>query len=147
MGINLFIHRNNGDCEKCDSIFAKYGGFHRGLRDWFKYVQSMHIDAHIYEAGRGRMTQESYKKTGRSRAGWGESAHNFNAAIDIFRQIGHSADFSKKWFNEVVGKNIEDHNRHSDFKLKWYGEKGSSFFELPHVEVSDWKLLNLRLVE
>lgn len=143
----MLKHVNNGDCSKCDSLFDKFPNFHHGLRQWFKSVQLTHKDAHISEAGRGKRDQESYKKTGRSLAAWGQSAHNYNAAIDIFRQTQQGTEYDRTWFRDVIASAVGWHNATSDFKLNWYGAKGSSFYELPHVEIANWKLMGLQLVE
>lgn len=143
-------HLNNGDCGKCDDIFNRYPGFHPGLRAWFKQVQKEDPTAHISAAGRGKVEQEAFFEKGASRAHYGQSAHNYNAAIDIFRLIHTGADWSPPWFRSSIQPRVEKHNAQIDtlvFKITWYGMPGSKFFELPHVEVSGWKNLNLKLVE
>jgi hypothetical protein len=136
-------HENNGKCQRCHSIFEKYPGFHKGLREWFEALQLIHPEAHISCAGRGRDEQEAALIRGASKAPFGKSAHNFNAAIDIFEQVGDLANiYEINWFNSVIGVAIKKAPW-----LKWYGEKGSEFYELPHIELSDWKNLNLNPVE
>ena len=129
-------HENTGNCLKCEEILTEYPGFYAPLKEWFKSLQRQHPDAHVSDAGRGRDEQERYKQRGASRASFGQSSHNYNCAIDIFQLAEvdgkHRAMWPKKWFQTVVGNNLT-----SD--LKWYGSPGSSFYELPHVEVKDWK--------
>lgn len=129
-------HINNGNCPKCEEIFARYKGFHIGLKDWFKKLQAAHPEAHISCAGRGEQDQEEVFRRGASKAHWTKSAHNWNAAIDLFEMGGASTTnlYERKWFDAVVAPAIT-----KDFK--WYGAPGASFFELPHVEVSDWRAL------
>ena len=140
-------HINNGNCQKCDEILNRYQGFDAGLRAWFKALQKLHSDAHISDAGRGKKDQEKYKNSGNSRANYGQSAHNYNAAIDIFRQTLQGLSYDTNWFKEVVGEAIDAHNNSSSFKLEWYGAPNAKFKELPHVQLANWKNLNLKLVE
>lgn len=140
-------HLNDGKCEKCLLIFDRYPGFHQGLKNWFIQIQASNPEAHISGAGRGKLEQEEYfvKKT--SNAHYGQSAHNFNAAVDIFRLHQNGAEWPKTWFTDIVKPAIEAHNAAASFKIKWYGMPGSAFYELPHCEVDGWKTMGLNLVE
>lgn len=150
-------HINNGRCPKCEQLFNLYPGFHHDLRQWFFSLQATHPDAHISCAGRGRVLQDLYFKQGTSRARYGQSAHNYNVALDIFRQTLNGAEYGPTWFKAVVGQAVEDHNTKQKqnlgapggFALKWYGDPDSKFYELPHVEVDGWRanIQTLRLVE
>jgi hypothetical protein len=138
-------HKNNGRCEHCAKIFDRYPGFHSGLRRWFEEFQAQHSEAHISCAGRGQLDQEAQVVRGTSRAHFGKSSHNWNAAIDIFELQGNIANiYERDWFDRVVAPEIPQW-------LTWYGRKGSPFFELPHVEVKAWRALaqdgELKLVE
>jgi hypothetical protein len=139
-------HENDGNCQKCEQIFTRYPGFHAGLRKWFKDLQAKVPTAHISCAGRGQQDQEECVRRGASRAHWSKSAHNWNAAIDIFEMGGKSTTdlYERAWYNEHVAKSIPD-------DLEWYGAPGASFPELPHVQLRGWKLLanagKLKLVE
>jgi hypothetical protein len=140
-------HLNNGNCQKCEEIFNRYPGFNIELKEWFKAIQAVNKDAHISQAGRGKEEQELYFKKGSSKAKYGQSSHNYNAAIDLFQLTITGAEWKKPWFEKVVEPAIVASNG----KFKWYGLKGSPFFELPHVEVSNWKELlkdgKIKLVE
>lgn len=143
-------HVNNGSCPKCEEIFNKYPGFHSGLKQWFKEIQTKNPEAHISAAGRGKAEQEEYFQKGTSKAHYGQSSHNFNAAIDIFKLHLTGIEWPKDWFTSVVEKALDTHNNNpeSQFKIKWYGKKGSPFFELPHCEIDGWKnITELKLVE
>lgn len=137
-------HQNNGKCLKCAEIFDKFPGFNQNVRGWFTMFQAKHVEAHISCAGRGAADQEAAKLAGKSRAEFGKSAHNWNAAIDLFVLLPQTDLYSKKWFNEVVAPEIP-------YFLNWYGTPGSSFFELPHIELRDWHGMkiagDLKLVE
>ncbi len=137
-------HVNNGKCPKCEFVFDRYPGFYGKLRVWFFCLQRAFPEAHVSCAGRGKAEQEAAKARGASRAGYGSSAHNYNAAIDIFEQSGDGKDiYEKEWFDRVVAPWV----RKAEW-LKWYGEKGSPFFELPHIEVRDWRTLaNAKLIK
>lgn len=142
-------HINNGACPKCAELFDKFKGFHAGLREWFEEIQAKHPEAHISCAGRGRADQELFFKQGSSKAKFGQSAHNFNAALDIFKLHMNGAEWPREWFKSVVAPAVKAHNENPDsvFKLNWYGEPGAKFYELPHVEIKDWPTLTLSRVE
>lgn len=138
-------HINNGKCARCAQIFDRYEGFHSGLRRWFEDFQSEHPEAHISCAGRGQQEQEADVLRKASRAHFGQSAHNFNAAIDVFELQGDIANiYEASWFTKILAPEIPSW-------LNWYGKPRSAFFELPHVEVRIWKDLvqngDLKLVE
>lgn len=137
-------HLNTGSCQKCVEIFDRFPGFHLELRAWFIALQAVNKDAHISCAGRGRAEQEDCFTRGASKAHYGQSSHNYNAAIDIFRltQAG-GASWDKPWFEVVIGPAVHA----ATIQLKWYGEPGATFYELPHVEIAAWRSLGLVLVE
>jgi hypothetical protein len=112
----------------------KYPGLHETLQIWFEEIQTKFPAAHVSCAGRGKIDQEVafYRKA--SRAHFGESAHNFNCALDLFRLKDRAPLWEAEWFANVVGKNLEP-------TLKWYGASNAPFHELPHVEVSNWRQL------
>lgn len=128
------MHTNEGDCKKCLEIFDRYPHFNEELKVWFLAIQLENPDAHISCAGRGRIDQEVAFKRGASRAHYGQSAHNYNCAIDIFQLKDKSAVWEVNWFRKVVAENLYPH-------LKWYGTPGAIYNELPHVEISDWPML------
>lgn len=143
-------HINNANCPKCEQIFNKYPGFHEGLKSWFKAIQKNNPEAHISCAGRGKADQEQFFKQGSSKAHYGQSAHSWNLALDIFKLSGNGAEWPKDWFSLVIGSAVDKQN--SDplavFKIEWYGKPGSPFFELPHCQVAGWQNLSMKkLVE
>lgn len=147
-------HLNNGNCDKCDSIFDTYPDFHAGLRAWFKAFQKQSPDAHISEAGRGPAKQEEAFKAGTSKAHYGESSHNYNAAFDVFRlTVQNGASWDPTWFRNIYQSAVIAHNTNTqtDFKINWYGSPMAKFKELPHSEVDNYKELikqgTLHLVE
>lgn len=121
-----------GRCSKCEEIFNKYEGFHVELKEWFVQRYTLLGTCHISEAGRGEFDQEKHYKAKRSRAHYGQSAHNYNMAIDIF-------------FIDREGKLSYDENRYKllvrDLPpfINWYGAPRSPFYELPHFEIRGWK--------
>lgn len=138
-------HLNNGQCPKCQEIFERYPGFHGELRTWFEYLQYRFNDAHISCAGRGKDEQEMWFKKKTSKAKWTQSAHNYNAAIDIFQLSNDTARWDRDWFYFTVGEGLKWVTAPMNFT--WYGKSGSPYYELPHVEVTGWRKLNLKLVE
>lgn len=137
-------HLNNGKCPHCAEIFDKYPGFHPGIRAWFEALQKKQPMAHISCAGRGQTDQELFFRQGTSKAHYGQSAHNFNAAVDIFRLTLTGADYNRDFFRDVVGGAVTTHNANpNNFILTWFGFPHSPYFELPHVELANWKELSL----
>lgn len=142
-------HSNSGKCPKCSEILNKYKGFNVDLGLWFIELQSRIPEAHISCAGRGKTEQELFLKQGTSRAKYGQSAHNYNAALDFFRltQAG-GASFDSIWYKTVLGPQILPHQW-----IRWYGviEGKDDYYELPHIELRNWRKLvkngALRLVE
>jgi len=57
--------------------------------------------------------------------------------------------YTKKWFDEVVGVAVNQLNavRHTTFKLLWYGRPDAPYYEMPHVEVLNWRRKGFKLVE
>lgn len=132
-------HENNGSCFKCKEIFDKYPGTAKSdeLERWFFCVQFAVPEAHISEAGRNKADQLAAHKRKASKALWRQSAHNFKAAVDIFRNNKGRTEYSEEWFNENIKPHINE-------DLDWYGLKVNgkavhSFYELPHVQLKGWK--------
>lgn len=105
------------------------------------------LSAHISQAGRGRIEQEALFLQGRSRAHWGESAHNYNMAIDVFRLMPGGGLYDVPWFREVIYPYVLNSNSSEDVQILWYGRRGAPYFELPHFEIEGWKMLGLARVE
>lgn len=145
MGIARIRHEDNGKCPKCQQILDRYPGFYEPMRDWFEGFQSKHPEAHISCAGRGYEDQETLFQGRRSNAHYGESAHNWNAALDIWENQGdRTIIYESLWFLDVLRPNLPAW-------IDWYGRVGAPFHEMPHVEPKNWKRLRdsglLALVE
>lgn len=131
----MSLHQNTGRCEYCQKVFDRYPGFHPGLRSWFEALQTATPDAHISCAGRGQMDQEAAFHKLASHAHYLHSSHNFNAAIDIFREAQTVEEmYSRIWFMTFVNPALVAN-------FEWYGAPGAKFPELPHVEVRGWQTL------
>lgn len=114
-------------------IMNRYGGTYQPLRRWFEEFQSRHPEAHVSCAARGEVEQEMLFLKKATRAHFGQSAHNYAAALDLFELSGNDSDiYERRWFEEVLGPAVPEW-------ITWYGRPGSSFFELPHIEVRAWK--------
>ena len=130
-------------CPGCLAKFNAYPNFYLPLQQWFFSIQSKYPDFHIAEAGRGKIEQELYYARGVSNAQYGQSAHNWNCAIDTFFQDnGHySVDASR----------YKDIFQSLDSSVKWYGTPDAVFKETPHFEWASWRDLRddgtLKLVE
>lgn len=138
-------HKNDGQCMHCLTIIQRYPGFHLELFKWFQALQQKHPEAHISCAGRGRQDQEECFHRGASRARYGQSAHNYNAALDLFKNQGNDI-FDRSWFELVIAPAVK-----AAPEIEWYGRPGSPFPELPHVQIKAWRALadnqQLNLVE
>lgn len=130
-------HLNNGACPKCKEIMDRFPNMNQKLRQWFVDFQKQNPEAHTSCAGRGFQDQTNAKASGASRAKFGESAHNYNCALDLFVQLPKTDIYDKKWFQEKIAGKIP-------YFLKWYGEPGSAFYELPHIEVREWRGLRVQ---
>jgi hypothetical protein len=138
-------HENNGACQRCRLIIARYPGLHADLLDWFTEFQRSHPEAHVSCAGRGEQDQDSLFVRLASKARWKQSAHNWNAALDLFCMIpGIPNIYFNSWFTNTLEPALPSF-------LNWYGRPGAPFYELPHVEIRDWNSLAqqglLKLVE
>ena len=130
-------HINNGNCSHCLEIMETYAGFHEGLWMWFQEFQSTTPEAHISCAGRGKVEQESDFSKGVSKAHYGESAHNHNAAIDIFRLLLTGADWDRIWFETVMAPSAKNAG------FEWGGDWRGSLGDYPHIEAPEWESLPL----
>jgi len=124
------MHINNGNCFQCDLISKKYPHFSVDLLNWFKLIQARIPEFHISEAGRGKIEQNLYFARRASLAKYGESAHNYNAAMDTFFLIDGEYNLDKENYDLLVPE-IPNY-------IEWYGKPGSHFFELPHFEIKNW---------
>lgn len=138
-------HLNSGACPHCDLIIKRYPGFYQPLWDWFKKFQADHPEAHTSCAGRGFLDQEAAVIKKVSRAHYGESAHNYNCAIDLFELSGDTANiYERAWYERILEPELPGW-------VCWYGRVGAPYYELPHCEAGSWKTLvkagALKLVE
>lgn len=124
-------HTNSGNCFSCAQLFLKYPGFHQPLKDWFELLQSKHPEAHISCAGRGAEDQNALLFRGATKAHFGQSAHNWNAAIDLFQLKDGTYNLDKDWFEAVIVPALT-----SD--LCWYGRPDAPYPERPHIEIASW---------
>lgn len=138
-------HINNGNCPGCLFRFNRYPDFHKGLQQWFFETQRYMPEFHVAEAGRGRVTQEMYFNRKASNAHYGESAHNYNCAIDTFFQIHGEYKLDDYLYSHVVVRLPLNKS------IIWYGATDAVFKESPHFEVGNWKELRdqgiVKLVE
>lgn len=131
-----------------------YLGFYQPLKDWFLKTQAKVKDCHISQAGRGKADQEADFTAGKSKAHYGQSSHNYNAAVDIFQLTADGkAAWPELWFRDKIGTAVYSNNCDPEKKINinWYGKSGAKFRELPHCEVDNWTFLvrseELKLVE
>lgn len=129
-------HVNNGNCSKCKQIMNTFPGLDPRLVQWFEAFQKLHPDGHISFAGRGKADQEAAFNSGHSKAHFGQSAHNYNMAIDLFRITpAAGASWDAVWFRNVVGPCVA-----LNHELYWGGHF-KDIVDLPHVEIKNWEEL------
>lgn len=137
-------HQNKNDCEACLDILTKYPKLYPILKSWFITMRAKYNMLHCSEAGRGIKRQTLMHAEKKSRATYGASAHNWNAAIDTFIMIKGKDLYDKQWYMNYFYPEVPDW-------ANWYGTPGSRFWEIPHIEVREWKRLaangELALVE
>lgn len=137
-------HQNSGVCPRCQEIFDVFPNFNQSLRDWFLSFQLAHPEFHISCAGRGRVDQEALFARGASLAHYGQSAHNWNCAIDTFIELAGLDLYDLDHYQNVLAPEVADF-------LNWYGTPHHPFYELPHIELQNWTELKaeeqLELVE
>lgn len=126
-------HDSSGACPHCLEIINKYPGFDEDLLHWFQSVQKKFTNFHVAEAGRGREVQEDDFDRKASKAHYGESAHNYNCALDTFFMIDGAYSLDEGQFKRIA-VNLPSF-------IEWYGAPGASFPERPHFEKVGWKEL------
>lgn len=131
--MNTVKHLNSGSCDKCYDILNKYGEPPERIKEFFEDVVSRHKDAHIAFAGRGMNDQELFFQQGTSKAHWGESPHNYNLAIDLFRLTFNRAEWLHTWYEQIWEESKEE------FKDFAWGGDWNKFKDFPHYELKDWK--------
>jgi hypothetical protein len=127
-------HVNEAPCAACTQILARYPGINNTIAFWFTNLQYQHPDVHCSCAGRGEQDQEDCFLKGSSRAHWLYSAHNYNAALDLFQLKNGVYSLNAAWFKEVIAPALIE-------SLEWYGSPKAEYYELPHVQLRDWKKL------
>ncbi len=136
-------HVNNGKCPGCLAIIDKYPGFFLPLRNWFVTMQEKHPNFHVANAGRGKADQEVFFARGASNAHWGQSAHNFNCALDTFFEVNGNYSLDSSLYASVV--------QNLDPDVCWYGAPDAVYKERPHFEWKSWRTLRdagaIKLVE
>lgn len=125
-------HENTGVCKSCVKLINRYPNFHPDLAKWFWDLQTKNPEVHTSCAGRGYLEQEAAFDNESSRAHFGQSAHNYNMALDLFQLTpDNEARFDISWYEEVIWPELQPW-------LLWYGNEGP-YREYPHVEVRNWK--------
>ena len=131
----MIKHENNGKCLKCEEIKNRYPGFNEELWQWFRMMQKSYPELHTSCAGRDEHEQTILFERKATRAVFGKSAHNYGAALDLFFIIPGSSDiYPVGKYQTIIKPNLPHW-------LEWYGEPRAKFYELPHVEIREWKTL------
>ncbi len=126
------MHVNSSLCQACIDILHKYQTPQPYLLEWALSFRQQHTEAHISQCGRGRADQEADFAKGASKAHFGESPHNYNAAVDWFRlTLSGGASFDAPWFRGLFATL-------NDPKLTW-GGTFTTLHDLPHIEWRQWR--------
>lgn len=137
------IHVNDGACIKCEEIMNKYAGFVNQLKEWFLFMQAKYPMFHTCDAGRGKREQELFLAKGASKARWGQSSHNYNAALDTFFLVDGKYSLDQKLYDSIAPE--------VPAFISWYGAPGAKFYERPHFEIKTWREMvgagEIKLVE
>ena len=128
----MIKHVNDGKCAKCLMIMQ---GVDQRLIDWFASFQKANPDAHVAWGLRGEKDQNDAFRRSNSNAKWGQSAHNYGLAIDLFRITITGAEWGAPWFKNIMGPDVKKHP-----ELTW-GGTFARFVDLPHVEIAGWEQL------
>lgn len=128
-------HESNGSCLKCFMIANRYGKLNQQLMDWFTGFQRRHPEFHVSCGGRGRQDQEELFTRKASNAHWTQSAHNWNAALDLFIQKTGVDIYDRTTFQAVLKPELPSW-------ITWYGEPNAKFKELPHIEITDFEQMS-----
>jgi hypothetical protein len=94
-------------------------------------------EIHLSTFGRGAFDQRDCYKKGSSAAQFGESPHNYNAAVDVWFLVNGVYVADEKLYKEKLSGKIPDH-------LQWpisYFRNGKVTIDWPHVQARDWKEL------
>lgn len=124
-------HDNSGKCPHCLEIINKYPNFDEDLLSWFQSIQLKFPNFHVAEAGRGRVAQEVDFSRGASRAHYGQSAHNYNVAMDTFFLVNGEYSLDNDLYLKVT--------KDLPFFMDWYGAESVKFYERPHFEKIGWE--------
>lgn len=128
------MHDLSGHCLHCARLFNTYPNFNDELRTWFSALQIENPELHISCAGRGKIEQEALFQRGATKAHYGHSSHNFNAAFDVFFLIDGNYNLDAARFSLVIVPALYP-------SLTWYGSPKAIFYERPHIELASWKEL------
>ena len=131
--MNIVVHHTNDGitCEKCELIFNAFPDFDFDIKTWFLRFRIDHPEFHISCAGRGRAEQENLFARKASLAHYGQSAHNWNCAIDTFIDLPGLDLYDVNHYATVLAPAVPDW-------LNWYGTPKHPFHELPHLEKLNW---------
>lgn len=113
--------------------------------------QAVGLDVQVSSAKRSRAEQEALYAIGRTKPGkivtnarFGESAHNFGLAVDVFVRVkdargGWKADWNpelyKKLWAAAQAAGLDEAG------LAWAGDWKGKFRELVHFELAGWRTL------
>jgi hypothetical protein len=128
-------HINNGHCPECQIILDRFPNFNSELRKWFEEFQGHHPEMHTSEGGRGRINQERDFQKRASRAHYLQSAHNYGCGMDLFVILPKEKSiYPVRWFCDILYPALPAW-------IVWLGAPNSTFPELPHIELKNWKQL------
>lgn len=105
-------------------------------RSFVKALQAHGVPARCTEVYRGKERQNALKAQGRSRASFGQSAHNYGMACDVIHaDLGWDMNRVQWALFGIIGKEIA---RRQHLSLVWGGDW--DFWDPAHWELADWRV-------
>ncbi len=123
-------HENKAVCSRCEQIVLTCS---KGLQDWFHKERSLDPALHTSAGHRSEKSQEKMFASGRSKARFGESAHNLQpaAAIDVFFL---APDDTCIWDRDK----LESIAARAAPAIEWGGH-WTNLIDQPHFEEVSWR--------
>lgn len=126
------MHKNIQECESC---LEKLKGCHPDIVNFFSFVKSKHIDAHISWGYRDQVDQDNFFAKGLSDDKWPNSKHNRtenglpkSEALDLFQLVNGTAHFPLSFY-ETIYREIQAENLKIEAGLTWH-KPDSDHFQL-----------------
>lgn len=122
--INHEVKMHVNDVSGCPSCLDKLKYCHPYLTEFYNFVKSNHVDAHISWGFRDQMSQHMAYQTGKSKLDWPLSPHNHmdngqpvSHAIDLFRLDIDGMAYFEALFYHKIWTETQDNG----YQIEWGG--------------------------